>query len=270
MSLSCKTLGNKLVPNSNCRQMRIDVFFTRSLSRAITRSSASLNVSLEFLTTALSASDLRMRGSWALNCAGVTRARSSKSSSIKGPASPPPLVLSSARKMPRALLTSSDASLVLSPGRGPIEPKTGSILNWTPECTTRCSASSILPMPVAPSSTMTPPSCNGPSGGFSACPDRLITCSPECRSFKKPPPSHFDTVAMPSHDLTLQRSQTFRWCWLAPRALEVEAPPKGASCQGKRTFRLCVSPICMSASFLTGSKIGVGSCPSDLIGCSAW
>mmetsp|Transcript_75809 Transcript_75809/g.234668 ORF Transcript_75809/g.234668 Transcript_75809/m.234668 type:complete len:287 (-) Transcript_75809:1410-2270(-) len=234
------------------------------------RSSASFSVSLRVLFAWPSDSALRTFGRVARYWAGATLARASKSSSMSGPASAPPPLLFSARQTPRALLRSSEASRVLSPGRGPMVPKTGSMWNCAAECITTCSASSILPTPVWPSSTMTPPSASGPGGGLCGCVVRLTTRSPMCRFLRKPPPSHCCTWLMPFHDFTLQRSRTFRWYGLEPPLLEVEAPPNGASCQGKRTVRFAVSPICMSASFFTGWKTGTGALrPRTLTGCSA-
>mmetsp|Transcript_127172 Transcript_127172/g.356144 ORF Transcript_127172/g.356144 Transcript_127172/m.356144 type:complete len:238 (-) Transcript_127172:621-1334(-) len=173
--------------------------------------------------------------------------------------------------MPRQLLRSSAARRTLSPGRGPMVPKAGSIASFEAAYATMCSASSVLPIPAADSKTTTPPSENGLfAGALSTGGPVGMSCSPWWMFFSNVPPSICCTRTMPSQVFTLQSRCTLSCCMLLCLLLFLPAkapPPKGASYQGKRilkwVFFSCDGggvgniPICTEASFLTGSNTGI-------------
>mmetsp|Transcript_48811 Transcript_48811/g.139667 ORF Transcript_48811/g.139667 Transcript_48811/m.139667 type:complete len:225 (-) Transcript_48811:1364-2038(-) len=173
--------------------------------------------------------------------------------------------------MASVLRTSCTARRTLSPGRGPMVPKMGSMWNFVAACTTACSASSCAPMPAVPSSTTTPPLANGlPSGAGWRGADKLIVWSLWWILAWKPPPSISWTFAIPAHVLTRHRSMTLSWSVLGP-LLEATAPPNGWSYQGKQILFPGVTPTSTAASFFTGWKTGMGGLdlPFNLAGASA-
>mmetsp|Transcript_25595 Transcript_25595/g.41508 ORF Transcript_25595/g.41508 Transcript_25595/m.41508 type:complete len:205 (+) Transcript_25595:1260-1874(+) len=159
-----------------------------------------------------------------------------------------------------------------SPGLGPMVPKTGIIWNCVAQCAMMCSASSILPVPVAPSMTTKPPSAKGLPAGALERPTGVepMVCSGECITLLKGPPSISATFTLAVHFCIEQRCCTFV---LAVRtgSLEVRLlPSRRLSYQGNRIFRSMVTPQAPAASRGTGWKIGMGfAFPFTLIGASA-
>lgn len=147
--------------------------------------------------------------------------KASKSSSGKA-------VLEVPRKIPKVLLSRSQAIRKLSPERGPMQPKTGNIRKVRIEWTTTCSAISIFPAPVAPSMTTTPPSLKGlPFGGFEAMEGSagIGKALSLWISLRKPLPKSSDALEIPCHDLMLQSRMTPS-CSSALDKPPDETPPK--------------------------------------------
>mmetsp|Transcript_55251 Transcript_55251/g.155489 ORF Transcript_55251/g.155489 Transcript_55251/m.155489 type:complete len:232 (+) Transcript_55251:1359-2054(+) len=171
------------------------------------------------------------------------------------------------RKTLSVLLRSFAARLMLSPGRGPIFPKTGIMWKRTAAWVTMCSASSIFPVPVGPFRATTPPSRKGlPLGAVTFGVVSSIVWSLLWSALLKLPPSISSTWTMPSHVFTLHRSCTFVSAPVEP-STPLSPPPKGWSYQGKWIRFSGVSPRSSAAPFIMGWKVGMRlALPSPLSG----
>mmetsp|Transcript_79313 Transcript_79313/g.204291 ORF Transcript_79313/g.204291 Transcript_79313/m.204291 type:complete len:332 (-) Transcript_79313:969-1964(-) len=268
---SLVVLGKRLVPCSNCSTTRTDVLCFRMCSSSMTTFTAAWKISLVLsaldLPSSPGESSSRSRGTlparlWA-RCGGAICSRASMSS--WGTAG------SRCRKTPTVLRSSSTAMRFLSPGRGPMVPKIGSIENCVAQCVTTCSASSALPKPVAPSITTTPPSAKGlPGGAWARAGPQGTVCSGLWMALLNGPPSMPCTWAIPAHWLMLHRLRTLILEAATGSLVLRFEPSMGLSYQGKRIFRFAVNPTGSTTSLRVGLKIAIGfALPLTLMGASA-
>mmetsp|Transcript_464 Transcript_464/g.1452 ORF Transcript_464/g.1452 Transcript_464/m.1452 type:complete len:281 (-) Transcript_464:1422-2264(-) len=186
--------GKRLVPYSNCKTMMIEVCFLRISKRQTTSSTMRCRTVLRLSSETLPRKASRTSGMVPRKRGGKTRSSAWRSSAGRLPER------WRCRKTPTVLRSSSTATRSTSLSRGPMEPKTGSICKCAAAWQTMCSASSILPMPVLPSISTTPPSANGlPAGACTCRPGTLSTVLGRlCRSASKRPPRRFWTLLIPS------------------------------------------------------------------------
>mmetsp|Transcript_60516 Transcript_60516/g.171968 ORF Transcript_60516/g.171968 Transcript_60516/m.171968 type:complete len:273 (+) Transcript_60516:899-1717(+) len=231
---------NRLVPFANSSTTSIGVFFDKAFNSSITaftpRSKTSVVFPLPGMVLALlfrsSCSTTRLLATFS----GITFASACASSSGTE--------RSRCRNTASVLRSSSRTIRVTSPGRGPMVPKTGIMLNCVAQWVIMCSASSTFPRPLGPSSTTMPPSAKGlPAGACAfALPPAGMVAVPVCSALSKPLPSISFTLAMPSHLVTLQSSTTFTFESATMSGTLIIAPSMGWSYHGKRIVASLVSP----------------------------
>mmetsp|Transcript_12639 Transcript_12639/g.37578 ORF Transcript_12639/g.37578 Transcript_12639/m.37578 type:complete len:323 (+) Transcript_12639:933-1901(+) len=243
-------LGNRLVPTSNWSTTSTGVCFFSIVSSAMTTFIAVSKTSALF-PPALPLSNSPRTGTLPASSGGTTWTSACTSS--------PGTDALKWRKTHKLLRSSSIAILELSPGRGPIVPKIGSIWNCVLQCVMMCSANSILPSPVFPEMTTTPPSAKGlPPGAFDLGAPEEIVKSVLWMALLNGPPSMSCTLVMPDHLPT-----EHNWINLflaangASSTAHTAAPSVGLSYQGKWTFLSRVNPIGTRFCFNIGAKMGI-------------
>mmetsp|Transcript_43998 Transcript_43998/g.71296 ORF Transcript_43998/g.71296 Transcript_43998/m.71296 type:complete len:380 (-) Transcript_43998:1405-2544(-) len=259
-----KVLSKRLLPLAKTSTTSSGVCFFRMASNAITTSKALSKASAcPALSMMRELSKSRMTG-MAPACWDGTTCTNACTSSVG-------MLAFSCRKMATVLLSSSTTMRVESPGLGPMVPKTGNCWNWVAQCVMMCSPSSILPTPVGPSMTTTPPSANGLlAGAFirGALVAMIGSCSE--RALLAGLPSISDTLAMALHLLIEQRFCTFFLQSATGSFARTSEPSMGLSYQGKRIFRSTVRPICPVLSLRDGLKMLIAlDLPLTLMGAKA-
>mmetsp|Transcript_5825 Transcript_5825/g.16861 ORF Transcript_5825/g.16861 Transcript_5825/m.16861 type:complete len:380 (-) Transcript_5825:1266-2405(-) len=262
--------AKRLVPYSSCNTTMMEVLRRRISRRAATRSTSAAKLVCRWSSSVCPAKADRTCANAAECCGGASCINTWKSSAEADG--------SKCRKAAAVLRKSSTPSRSRSVMRGPIVPMTGNMLNSVAAYNTMCSASSILPMPVAPSITTTPPMENGLFFGICASFSGLggplgIVIGRLCRSAENEPPKKLCTFWMPIQSFKLQSCATFSFMCAAMSSTFMESCcdiDRGRSYHGSLMPPFTSNPMCVDASLRFGLKMGIGfALPFTLIGVSS-